>query len=138
MMRFLAAALTSALVLTAPAASAHDHGPALYDHNGSVMRLAWGNGDSLQIIYDSPKSGLGVRSGTILFSGSMTANGKIYGTARVFKSGCNPGEYAVEGSMNDGSSDISLSGYAPIWSGCSIVGYQVNQHSYLYFEALYD
>lgn len=137
-MRFLAAtAMACVLALSALTASAHD-GPQLYDHNGSVMRLAWGNGDSLQIIYDSPKSGLGVRSGTILFTGAMTADGKVYGTARVFKSGCNPGEYEVEGKIQDGSSDISLAGYAPIWSGCAVIGYQKNEHSFLYFEALLD
>lgn len=134
-MRIFAAAF-AVLALTG-IAMAQDPGPR-FDHNGSIMQLYWSEeGDGLSILYARPKAGLGVPRDALLFSGAMTANGHIYGTARVFKSSCNPGEYEVTGRYE--GNDIVLEGEAPIWNGCSIVGFKWDsQHSTLRFHALPD
>lgn len=134
-MRLFAAALSLFIVGMSSVVSAQDiigH----YDHNGSQM-IATGSekGDGITITYVEPKPSLGIARGAWLFKGSVSANGRFSGWARVFKDTCNPGEYEVTG-YYDGD-DIVLEGEAPIWNGCSVVGFEWNEHhSYLRFDLI--
>ncbi len=124
----------AAFFLTATSAAAQ-----VYSHNNSTMELRWlGEGDSMQIVYLSPRSGLPVARGTVLFQGAWTAGGYIYGRARIFSSTCGPIEYEVSGyALPNG--DIQLEGAAPIRnSRCQLTGYVWNDNSYLYFRYLYN
>lgn len=102
---------------------------AFYDHNGSRMEVHVCDG-RMVIEYDAPKRSLrkhGVRPGTVLFRGSvfqMSGGGsKITGSARVFKSGCGPKAYEVNGWMQDNS--ITMAGRAPVRnSQCGIRKYR--------------
>jgi hypothetical protein len=101
-------------------ANACDSAP--YDHNGSLMEAHACNGKFV-IAYDQPRSGIvsqGVRSGTVLFTGTISGN-QILGIAYVFKRGCEPASYPVSGRM--GNNVIILEGYAPVRrDGCRITG----------------
>lgn len=92
-------------------------------HNGSQMVLTktW-NGRRVEIRYSIPRPGLPVKDGDLLFEGQSNIRGKYTGTAYVFKDGCPPAPYAVEG--NDVRGDIVLFGNAPIREpgSCAIVG----------------
>lgn len=94
-----------------------------YNHNGSQMR-AERCADALRIHYENPKASiakLGVKSGTLLFDGFVTlSNGIefIEGQARVFKAGCGPAEFRVEGGYTNDTGRIPppiyLAGVAPV------------------------
>lgn len=134
-MRILASALAMLMFGVATTAQAQDV-IGRYDHNGSLM-IAYGSeeGDGITIAYQVAKPSLGIASGAWLFKGGVSANGHFSGWARVFKSGCNPGEYEVSG-YYDGD-DIVLEGNAPVWNGCSVVGFKWSEHhSYLRFDAI--
>ena len=101
-----------------------------YDHNGSRMRAERCGGE-LSIWYDAPRDGIakqGVRPGTLFFDGFLSFDGArnlIAGTARVFKSGCKPGEFSVEGYYTVTGGPIRLEGEAPRRnSSCATTGYR--------------
>lgn len=92
-----------------------------YDHNGSTMKVSFDDG---VIIYREPKDSIAgtVPVGQVLFRGKMTVNGRISGTAYVFKRGCAPAPYAVEG--RDTDPGFVLTGKAPVrGAGCEVIGY---------------
>lgn len=133
-MRIFATALSAVLVMTGLATAGEVIG--VYDHNGSRM-VAYGSedGHGITIVYEQAKRGLGIADGTWLFKGQIGRHGNFFGTARVFKSPCNPGEYEVTG-YYDGD-DIVLEGDAPVWNGCSVIGFRWSEHhSYLRFDAI--
>ena len=122
---FSATALLAMLAFAAPAAASDGCDFQSFNHNGS--RMDYENcGGPLAILYNQPRSALkrhGVRSGTVLFEGSITRSGRISGTAYRFKSGCRPIGYAVSGRYSDGG--FTLSGTAPIrGSGCTVTRYK--------------
>ncbi|MBO0902091.1 hypothetical protein [Jiella sonneratiae] len=97
----------------------------LYEHNGSLVRLTERNG-LVTISYQNPKSSLrklGVRNGTVLFTGRFKGRG-LAGTAYVFRKGCQPAPYDVAGPATGGGS-IYLSGAAPVRArgSCAVTGY---------------
>ena len=105
----------------------------IYNHNGSQMR-AERCGPELSIYYEQPRSGIakqGVVPGTLFFNGFISNNGQtelIAGTARVFKRGCQPAEFPVEGyyAGNRGGDPIHLEGQAPSRkSGCATSGWRL-------------
>ena len=106
-----------------------------YNHNGSQMR-AERCGPELSIYYDRPRSGIaqqGVAPGTLFFNGFISSDGQnqlIAGTARVFKRGCQPAEFSVEGyyvgNGGAGGEPIHLEGQAPSRkSGCATSGWRL-------------
>ncbi|MEM1376496.1 MAG: hypothetical protein AAGG69_03820 [Pseudomonadota bacterium] len=100
------------------------------DHNGSLMEIRVNNGQA-QIIYARPKASIarvGVRPGTVLFSG-VQSGGNYSGQARVFRSGCAPALYNVSGSIRvvgEVGRRLTLTGAAPVRSGCDVTGYTMN------------
>jgi len=102
---------------------------ASYDHNGSRMEVHVCD-DRMVIEYDRPRSGIiqqGVRQGTVLFQGRIRTTDRgirIGGRAHVFKRGCEPAPYQVDGFMDD-SGMMTLRGRAPLRrNGCAISGHR--------------
>jgi hypothetical protein len=98
-----------------------------WDHNGSLMRLEE-KGSKRTFIYQEPRenlAGAGVKRGAVLFDGEVKKDGRIAGYAKLFRKGCDPVDYFVEGAHDKGKGEILLQGQAPIYSGdgCKITGY---------------
>lgn len=98
-----------------------------WDHNGSSVRLE-DDGKKRKFVYDQPSRNLataGVKSGTVLFDGEEKADGRLAGYAKLFRKGCDPVDYFVEGALDKSKGEILLQGQAPVYSGsgCKITGY---------------
>lgn len=98
-----------------------------WDHNGSIMRFEE-DGKKRRFVYQEPRRTLGpagVREGTVLFEGEEKKDGRLAGYAKLFRKGCDPVDYFVEGAVNKRNGEILLQGQAPIYSGdgCKITGY---------------
>jgi hypothetical protein len=98
-----------------------------WDHNGSTLVLEE-NGKKRKLVYAEPRGaldGAGVKRGTVLFDGEEKADGRLAGYAKLFRAGCDPVDYFVEGSFDKSKGEILLQGQAPIYSGngCKITGY---------------
>src|SRR5665648_5156 len=103
------------------------HANTSWDHNGSLVVLEE-NGTKRKLVYAEPRNTLdtaGVKKGTVLFDGEEKADGRLAGYAKLFRAGCDPVDYFVEGSLDKSKSEILLQGQAPIYSGngCKITGY---------------
>lgn len=103
------------------------HANTSWDHNGSLMVLEE-NGKKRKLVYAEPRNTLdtaGVKRGTVLFDGEEKADGRFAGYAKLFRAGCDPVDYFVEGSLDTSKGEILLQGQAPIYSGtgCKITGY---------------
>jgi hypothetical protein len=122
---FPLAVLTALGALGSPAMAA---GGSIWDHNGSKMTLEE-NGDKRKLVYSELRQGLdkaGIKVGTVLFNGERKADGRFAGFARVFKANCNPVDYFVEGTLNEGKGEIVLQGQAPTYTSgtsCEVNGY---------------
>ena len=106
---------------------AHAASASLWDHNGSAMRLEE-EGQKRRFVYDEPRNSLGpagVKSGTVLFDGEEKKDGRLEGYAKLFRKGCDPIDYFVEGAYDKTKGEVLLQGQAPIYSGegCKITGY---------------
>lgn len=91
-------------------------------HNGSQMVWTKTKNGRVEIRYSIPQPGLSAKEGELLFEGQVDIRGRYTGTAYVFKNGCPPAPYDVEG--NDVRGNIVLVGNAPIREreSCAIVG----------------
>lgn len=103
-------------------------------HNGSRMSALREKG---LILYLEPKASIAgtIRPGTVLFRGVLGK--KISGTAYVFKGGCAPAPYHVEGRNYDITGFV-LKGAAPIRDphSCAILGYtRASRNARLVFDA---
>lgn len=117
----IAALAIGAVALTSAPVSA---GQSLWSHNGSTM-LWYSNGQQRQVSYYNPRRGLSVQRGTVLFEGQKVGT-EIYGTAYVFRRGCQPAPYSVRGLVDPrNQTHVILYGSAPIRQrgGCAVVGY---------------
>lgn len=131
MVRSFVAAILSVLLL-ASVAEAGEY----FNHNGSTMRMVWGEGDGFEIRYAQPRSGLPVSRGTVLFEGASPANGSIYGTAYIFSSKCGRIGYDVTGKFRN-NGDFYLQGEAPVRNTrCRVVRYEWNSNSLLDFRSI--
>ncbi len=133
-MRNVLPVLILMLMLMPATAWAQECETEFYNHNGSQMRAERCGGE-LSIWYEVPRSGIvrqGVQPGTLFFNGFIANNGSvelIAGTARVFKNGCAPAEFSVEGQYNadglPGADPIYLEGQAPVRrNGCQPNGFR--------------
>jgi hypothetical protein len=122
----LVLAVIAALGFIAPQASASDCAVDEYEHNNSLMEVQVCDGGDLSISYVRPRRGIarqGVKDGTLLFSGTEEANGRVSGTARIFSARCGPITYRVKG-RNRGRV-IKLYGEAPRRDrDCEVIGYR--------------
>src|SRR5262245_45534398 len=113
------AVLALVVLLTGTTAQA----ASLWDHNGSVVVLE-ANGAARKFLYRSPRPGLPVASGTLLFSGKKDGN-SYSGTAYVFSRKCGPLGYAVSGPVSDDQRTVTMYGKAPrVDSSCNVVAYR--------------
>jgi hypothetical protein len=99
-------------------------GTKVWMHNGSVMRLE-ANGDERHFYYEEPRAGLrkqGAQPGSLLFKG--TRDGSNYsGTAYIFKAGCDPEAYEVDGDVSGDDHTVTMVGKAPrLDNDCEING----------------
>lgn len=130
MVRSLLIAVFTMMISAVPSAAQE-----IYNHNGSLVKVTWLDGDGMMITYVQPRSGLpsSVGPGTLLFEGSATADDTIYGTAYIFSSKCGSVGYSVEGQFNGES--FWIDGAAPVRDGnCRILRYEMNQNSRLDFN----
>jgi hypothetical protein len=111
-----------------------------WNHNGSLMTLVEGDNNSRAIYYHFPRSTMadvGVREGTLLFRGYET-DGRWFGVAYVFKRGCPPIPYRVEGNLYSnerGVWSVHLRGPAPSeYIGCDPISYAWTDNSDLIFD----
>ena len=73
-----------------------------WEHNGSTVALEK-NGEKRRIVYVRPRAALkkaGVKRGTVLFSGKTKKGGRVAGYAKIFRTGCDPVDYFVEGKLD--------------------------------------
>jgi hypothetical protein len=123
------------------AAEATAAGLSTWMHNGSTMLLDEKNG---RITYEEPKASIAgtVRKGAVLFEGRFEGK-RVSGTAYVFKRGCAPAPYPVDGRMEKDprgfGERLVLSGPAPRRdrNSCAIIG-TTSTHSRLVFEEYGD
>lgn len=115
----------------------------IFDHNGSGVLV---DPQAGMITYDTPKRSIAgtVAPGTVLFRADAPwdpydERAVVSGTAYVFKKGCAPAPYAVQG-HHQGWHTLVLMGAAPVREkhGCRIVGYRMNGNSKLEFWGLGD
>jgi hypothetical protein len=100
-------------------------GESIWDHNGSMMRWI-GVGQERWVVYLDPRPGIravGVQPGMLLFQGRKIGNW-MGGAAYIFKAGCEPAAYRVEGLVYS-DTDVTLHGVAPVWHpySCAVMGY---------------
>ena len=107
-------------LLLCPAAG---HAETQWDHNGSVVTLH-ADGAKRQFNYLTPRAGLPVTSGTLLFSGQKNGD-SYFGTAYVFSSKCGAIGYSVSGPVAPDQRSVTMSGRKPRRNGsCRVVGYE--------------
>lgn len=111
----------SSLALAIPAA----HSAGVWEHNGSTVYLE-SDGLARKFIYRTPRSGLPVRPGTLLFQGKQ--NGDRYsGTAYRFSRSCGAIGYAVTGSVAEDGRTVTMFGKAPRRNaGCKVIGFRAD------------
>ncbi|MEJ2118867.1 MAG: hypothetical protein P8Y36_13655, partial [Alphaproteobacteria bacterium] len=130
MRRLLTFSVISALGVAGTAISAPVHAAnaaSTWEHNGSTVALEK-NGDKRRIVYVRPRAALkkaGVKRGTVLFNGKTKKGGRVAGYAKIFRTGCDPVDYFVEGKLDLNKGKLVLQGQAPVYSGknCKITGY---------------
>ncbi|GAB5376889.1 MAG: hypothetical protein AcusKO_33510 [Acuticoccus sp.] len=124
MIRTLTAVVIVAVALASGSAPAAAEDAACFDHNGSLMRVAY-LGGRFTITYERPREVLrraGVRRGTTLANGIAT-DGGLTGTARRFSRHCvgRPLVYEVSGHY-EGDDSIVLVGERPVYDRCRPTG----------------
>jgi hypothetical protein len=106
------------------------------DHNNSQMLVSEWKDGTIEITYDTPRSGLPVARGTLLFRGRRDGD-RYSGTAYMFTSGCAPAPFAVAGMENHRKEAIVLAGATPhrIPGSCDVVaGVSSDRLSTLVFD----
>jgi hypothetical protein len=102
-----------------------------WEHNGSIVNLQ-DKGNGRWFYYHTPRSGLAVQSGTLLFEGRK--DGSTYaGTAYVFSPTCGKSGYPVKGVVSRDQTSIRLYGKAPRRdSNCNVTGYRNDELVFTY------
>ncbi|MER0236778.1 hypothetical protein [Fulvimarina sp. MAC8] len=126
----MAAAFSFGFIAFVPEARGQGCDTAVYQHNGSRMLIHACSSGGITIGYDRPRQGMraqGVRPGTMLFRGRFWGSGgpnlrRVRGTAHLFKRGCNPAGYEVEGYWMENNT-LQIGGWAPVRkNGCRVSG----------------
>jgi hypothetical protein len=121
---FVSAAVTACL--STLDAEAQEMAPML--HNGSLMLIVQDK-EHVEIRYETPRPGLSVTKGAIVFSGTRDNHGNYRGTAYTFKRDCPPAPYDVAGKVSDRG--ITLYGRAPVRAAnsCQVIAGASNPNS---------
>jgi hypothetical protein len=111
--------LALSLAIVSPAVAVAD---SCWNHNGSTMRLL-AKGNNRAFIYESPRPGIAVSRGTLLFDGVKSGNW-YSGTARVFSKFCpgTPLEYFVEGPVRSDQLQVTVRGTREVYERCQPTG----------------
>jgi hypothetical protein len=97
----------------------------LWEHNGSAVSLE-ADGQFRRFHYDTPRIGLSVEPGTLLFHGLRRGSSYI-GTAYVFSETCGSIGYPVMGPVSADQRKITLFGEAPVRDAdCKIVRFRTD------------
>src|SRR6267142_7260902 len=113
------AAATLVLIFFSTAAGA----ASLWDHNGSVVSLE-ANGAARKFYYSTPRPGLPVTSGALLFDGKKDGN-SYSGTAYTFNRACGTRGYAVSGPVSEDQRTVTMYGKVPrLDANCKLIGYR--------------
>lgn len=96
-----------------------------WEYNGSTFRLQ-STGSNRTFRYETPRQGLPVAPGTVLFNGYKQGN--FYsGTAYVFSAKCGAIGYPVNGPISPDQRSVTLEGNAPVRDeNCRIVRREAN------------
>ncbi|TXM63820.1 hypothetical protein FV226_27205 [Methylobacterium sp. WL12] len=108
--------------------------PDAWEHNRSGVAV---DPDKGTIRYLRPRPDLKsvVKTGAVLYEGSLKPGRMIFGTAYAFKDGCKPASYPVRGSYSKHNEVLTLTGPGPVRRGCEVVAYSYDSpHSKLVFE----
>jgi len=92
-------------------------------HNGSLMIMTRSSNGHVEIRYEQPRAGMPVTKGALVFTGQYDGKRNTYtGVAYMFKRGCEPAPYPVDGAMT--GPGVILSGSPPIRDrhSCAILG----------------
>jgi hypothetical protein len=109
----------------------------LWEHNGSIVSLE-AEGPFRRFYYDTPRPGVPVDPGTILFHGQRRGN-RYVGTAYVFSDMCGVMGYPVMGTVSDDHLRIGLRGAAPVRdSDCIITGFRTDELVFTYTRTVSD
>ena len=112
------AAFALALLLIGTAADA----ASLWDHNGSIVSLE-ASGATRKFYYSTPRSGLPVTKGTLLFDGRKEGD-RYSGIAYIFSSRCAARSYQVSGPVAADQKSVTLYGKAPrVDATCKVTGH---------------
>jgi hypothetical protein len=114
-----------------------------FDHNGSIVIVDHKRG---MIVYKQPRKAIAgtIKAGDVLFKGEpwdqYEMGRSIRGTAYIFKKGCDPAPYRVEGGFRMSWHTIVLKGVAPVRAkgSCEVTGYNGDGNSSLEFQNLDD
>lgn len=114
-----------------------------WNHNDSLIYIMTFVDNTIRIEYSKPRPSLqaqGIVEGTTLFRGTIDQEGHVNGIAYVFKQGCPPAPYHVQGYLNDDLSPLHLYGLAPVRApdSCVVTGYSENSNSTLIFTFAYS
>jgi hypothetical protein len=99
------------------------HAASLWDHNGSTVSLE-ASGAARKFYYDTPRPGLPVAQGTLLFSGRKEGD-RYSGMAYLFSAKCGARGYLVSGPVAADQRSITMHGKAPRFdSNCGVIDYR--------------
>jgi len=96
-------------------------GQSQWDHNGSTVALE-ASGSTRRFVYHSPRPGIPVDAGTLLFEGRKIGN-RYTGKAFTFSKQCGALAFPVEGPVSQDQRSVTLRGQAPRRdANCSVAG----------------
>jgi hypothetical protein len=99
------------------------HAASLWDHNGSIVSLE-ASGADRKFYYQTPRAGMPVSPGTLLFEGRRNGN-RYSGTAYIFSKACGSQGYAVSGNVSADDRRVTMQGKAPRRdTACRVIGYR--------------
>lgn len=121
------AAIATSVIATTQLADANSY----WEHNGSIVNLQ-DRGNGRWFYYHTPRNGLAVQIGTLLFEGRKDGN-TYTGTAYIFSPTCGKSGYRVKGSVSPNQTTIRLHGKAPRRdSNCKVIGYRNDELVFAY------
>jgi len=125
------AALACVVLSVATGSCQFANAESFWDHNGSIVELK-DSGNARRFYYRTPRAGLPVSSGMLLFEGRKNQN-TYSGTAYVFSTTCGQLKYPVEGVVSEDQRTVRLYGKVPRRdSNCKVTGYRDDELVFTY------
>lgn len=122
--------LTAAAIFTISTDARADAGSngdwEMYDFEGSQVAIEYKYQDIRFVFPDGRWRGL-VDQGQVAFVGKIERHGKAEGDAYAYKRGCDFVPYPVSGHYDKSVPGFVMTGPAPIWKGCKVIGFTKKQ-----------